>query len=59
MDFFIFQDNIWWCTAIKELAEALRDLHDLQNGPPLVGQEDEWVKVMERVAELLEKYETE
>lgn len=37
----------------------LRDLHDLQNGPGLERDREEWEKVMKEVGEFLEKHETE
>lgn len=45
--------------AIHELVTVLRDLHDLQNGPPLECDREEYAAVMVRVIEALEKYETE
>ena len=39
------------------LAEVLRDLHDLQNGPPLPGYEQEWDEVMKRAVAILKQVE--
>lgn len=56
-----FQD-----ASVQELAEIvrhaprlLRDLHDLQNGPPLEKYREEWERTMREVGEFLEKYERE
>lgn len=40
--------------VIKQL-DLIQSLYDLQNGPPLVGYEKEWVEVMERINEHLIK----
>lgn len=40
-----------------ELVEVLRDLHDIQNGPPLTADPDEYAAVMVRVIEALEEFE--
>ena len=42
---------------IKELAGALRDLHDIQNGPPLVRWTAEWEEAMDRARKILAKVE--
>ena len=39
------------------LAEVLRDLHDLQNGPPLPSYEQEWDEVMKRAVAILKQVE--
>lgn len=56
-----FQD-----ASIQELAEIvrqaprlLRDLHDIQNGPPLERDREEWEEVMRRVGDFLNQHETE
>lgn len=56
-----FQD-----ASIQELAEIvrhaprlLRDLHDLQNGPPLEKYREEWEATMQKIGDFLEKHETE
>ena len=37
----------------KALREALRALHDVQNGPPLYKYEEEWTSAMDNVRMLL------
>lgn len=39
----------------KELKEALQELVNEQNGPPLLRDEHRWTKAMEKAEELLEK----
>lgn len=40
-----------------EAVRLLRDLHDLQNGPPLEKYREEWEETMQQVGEFLEKHE--
>lgn len=41
---------------VAELAECLRDLHDYQNGPPLIKYQDEWQAAIEKTITLLNKH---
>lgn len=43
----------------NEALRLLRDLHDLQNGPPLERYREEWEKVMKEIGEFLNQHETE
>jgi len=43
----------------ENLVNALRDLHDLQNGPPLERDRDEWEEVMKRVGRLLTRHDAQ
>ena len=43
----------------NEALRLLRDLHDLQNGPPLERDREEWETTMREVEKFLEKHETE
>ena len=45
--------------AIIELTECLRELHDLQNGPPLPSFEERWSRCMGKAAQLLKQFELE
>ena len=40
------------------LREALQMLYDVQNGPPLISQEDEWREAMSRACEALKYADT-
>jgi len=40
---------------IKELAESLQRLHDIQNGPPLIRYEEEWKLIMAEAEKLLKE----
>ncbi len=42
---------------VNELADALRSLHDMQNGPPLWREEEKWKKAMAVAIELLRRTE--
>ena len=42
-------------TMILELADALRELVDLQNGPPLHKHKDRWETAMENAYKLLKQ----
>ena len=39
--------------AAPQMLEALRDLHDCQNGPPLSRHKEEWEEAMEKTRGLL------
>jgi len=39
--------------TIIELADCLRSLHDLQNGPPLIKHEFDWRATMQQTIRLL------
>ncbi len=41
----------------KQLLEALRNLHDEQNGPPLLKYEKDWRAAMDRAKWLLKELE--
>lgn len=42
---------------IEKAMRLLRELADLQNGPPLLKYESEWSQTMTEIYELLEEYE--
>lgn len=42
---------------VRELVEALRDLHDEQNGAPLVRREKEWQAAVDGARKALAKWE--
>lgn len=42
---------------LAECMELLRNLADLQNGPPLIKYEQEHNEIMQKIYEFLEKYE--
>ena len=44
---------------IQGLATALRDLHDIQNGPPLIKCTNEWNEIIARAIKLLKEVERE
>ena len=41
------EENALLMASAHELAEALRELHDLQNGPPLEKNREQWNAAME------------
>lgn len=41
----------------QETLETLRTLHDLQNGPPSIDQENTWLETMQKSEKVLQKYE--
>lgn len=46
----------WPPTAVKlieELADALRNLYDQQNGPPLIRHEKKWQAAMDQAKKML------
>lgn len=47
-----------WSNAVEELTEALRELHDVQNGPPTARYEAEWKEAMRKAGEALKKHES-
>lgn len=40
----------------QETLEALRTLHDLQNGLPSIDQENTWLETMQKSEKFLQKY---
>jgi hypothetical protein len=42
---------------LQTAIELLRDLADIQNGPPLATYEKQWNEIMEKVYTFLNKYE--
>ena len=42
-------------SELSDVLKALRDLHDEQNGPPLIRREDDWNKAMGKAYRILKK----
>jgi len=42
-----------------ELVDALQDLYDEQNGPPLIRHQSSWQKAMDKAGEMLTKFAPE
>lgn len=43
-------------TDLHQALDALRNLHDLQNGPPTTVYADEWREAMKKSLAILNKY---
>lgn len=44
--------------AAPELADCLRDLFDIQNGPPLIRDTEKWEEIMKRASRILKMIES-